>query len=115
MSETRKVKVRLFIKRGTVDKLVRKASKGGGFAQAEVLVTTNFELVVPDQEEQKYWVELCEKKETVGIQILENGKRVYMDGKSIDKDEAHEIIIRLTQTWGTDFEKQHLRDLAIMS
>lgn len=44
---------------------------------------------------------------------LGSGKHVYMDGKSFDKDEAHEIIIRLTQTWGTDFEKQALKDLAL--
>jgi len=104
----------IFIKTGTRDKLLRKATEGGGFIMVEDLVTNNLELTVPDPEDRKYWVELCEKKETVEVMRLESGKVVYINGKSIDRDEAHEIIIRLTQTWGTDFEKQHLRDLAIM-
>lgn len=49
----------------------------------------------------------------VPVLTLGNGKHVYMDGTSFGKDEAHEIIIRLTQTWGTDFEKQKLKDLAL--
>jgi len=48
------------------------------------------------------------------IDILGNGKRIYIDGNGINRDEAHEIIIRLTKTWGTDFEKQELKDLALM-
>lgn len=51
--------MRLFIKVGTKDKLVHKLEEGGGFVMAEVMVTTNFELMVPDPEEWKYWVELC--------------------------------------------------------
>jgi len=31
----------------------------------------------------------------------------------LERDEAHEIIIKLTGTWGTDFEKQELKDLAL--
>lgn len=49
------------------------------------------------------------------IKILElsNGKKVYIQGKSITRDEAHEIIIKLTETWGTDFEKRELKDAAL--
>lgn len=49
------------------------------------------------------------------IEILElsNGKVVHIDGNEITQDEAHEIIIKLTEAWGTDFEKQELRDMAI--
>lgn len=104
----------IFIKTGTRDKLARKANEGGGFIMVEVLVTNNLELTVPDPEDRKYWVEVTEKKDMVEVMRLESGKAVYINGKGIDTDEAHEIIIRLTQTWGTDFEKQHLRDLAIM-
>ena len=45
---------------------------------------------------------------------LSNGKKVYISGREITTDEAHEIIIRLTETWGTDFEKRELRNLAIV-
>ena len=51
--------MRLFIKLGTKDKLVHKLKEGGGFVMAEVMVVTDFELMVPDPEERKYWVELC--------------------------------------------------------
>lgn len=44
---------------------------------------------------------------------LSNGKAVYIEGKEITRDEAHEIIIRLTGTWGTDFEKEELCDMAL--
>ncbi|MBA7602296.1 hypothetical protein ES703_09384 [subsurface metagenome] len=50
--------MRLFIKVGTKDKLVRKSEEGGGFVMAEVMITTDFELMVPDPEERKYWLEL---------------------------------------------------------
>lgn len=50
--------MRLFIKLGTKDKLVHKLEEGGGFVMAEVMVTTDFELMVPDPGERKYWVEL---------------------------------------------------------
>lgn len=49
----------------------------------------------------------------VEILRLSNGKAVRIDGKSLTRDEAHEIIIRLTGTWGTDFEKQELCDMAL--
>lgn len=45
---------------------------------------------------------------------LSDGKKVYISGREITRAEAHEIIIRLTETWGTDFEKQDLRDRAIV-
>uniref|UniRef100_A0A6M3X4X2 Uncharacterized protein n=1 Tax=viral metagenome TaxID=1070528 RepID=A0A6M3X4X2_9ZZZZ len=45
---------------------------------------------------------------------LSNGKAVHIDGNEITRDEAHEIIIGLTEVWGTDFEKQELRDRAIV-
>lgn len=35
------------------------------------------------------------------------------DGKELTRDEAHEIIIQLIGTWGTDFEKQELCDMAL--
>lgn len=44
---------------------------------------------------------------------LSNGKAIHIDGNEITRDEAHEIIIRLTGTWGTDFEKQELKDAAL--
>jgi len=44
---------------------------------------------------------------------LENGKRVFIEGNSFHRDEAHEIIILLAETWGTDFEKQELKDKAL--
>ena len=44
------------------------------------------------------------------ILTLSNDKNVYIDGNSIDNDEAHKIIVSLTQTWGNDFEKQELTD-----
>jgi len=49
------------------------------------------------------------------IKILElsSGKKVYIQGKEITRDEAHEIVVKLTGTWGTDFEKQELRDAAL--
>lgn len=49
----------------------------------------------------------------IEILRLENGKSVQMDGSSLDRDEAHEIVIKLTETWGTDFEKQELCDKAL--
>ncbi|GAI54747.1 unnamed protein product, partial [marine sediment metagenome] len=53
------------------------------------------------------------RQKVIKILELEGGKKVYIQGKSITTDEAHEIIIRLTGTWGTDFEKQELRDAAL--
>ena len=49
------------------------------------------------------------------IKILQlmNGKWIYIQGKEITMDEAHEIIIMLTETWGNDFEKQELKDMAL--
>lgn len=44
---------------------------------------------------------------------LSNGKIVYIQGKGISRDEAHELIIALINTWGTDFQKQELRDKAL--
>lgn len=49
--------MRLFIKRGTQDKLMNQAKDGGGFQTIEVLVTNNFELTVPEPE-RPYWIEL---------------------------------------------------------
>lgn len=49
----------------------------------------------------------------IEILRLRNGKAVHIDGKELTRDEAHEIIIRLTGTWGTDFEKQELCDMAL--
>ena len=42
-----------------------------------------------------------------------NGKAVHIDGNELTRDEAHEIIISLTGTWGTDFQKQALCDMAL--
>lgn len=44
---------------------------------------------------------------------LSNGKAICIEGEEFTRDEAHEIIIKLTETWGTDFEKQKLRDAAL--
>jgi len=49
--------MRLFIKRGTQDKLMNQAKDGGGFQSIEVMVTNNFELTVPETE-RKDWIEL---------------------------------------------------------
>ena len=49
--------MRLFIKRGTQDKLMNQAKDGGGFQTIEVLVANNFELAVPEWE-RKDWIEL---------------------------------------------------------
>lgn len=49
----------------------------------------------------------------VVIVELSDGKKVYISGRGITQGEAHEIIIRLTETWGTDFEKQELKDMAL--
>jgi len=44
---------------------------------------------------------------------LGNGKSVYIDGDGITMEEAQEIIIKLTGTWGNDFQKQELCDMAL--
>lgn len=49
----------------------------------------------------------------VTILTLGSGKQVQMEGESITTEEAQEIIIRLTQVWGNDFDKKHLRDLTL--
>ena len=49
----------------------------------------------------------------IKILTLSNGKAVYIDGNEFTRDEAHEIIIKLTGTWGNDFEKRELKDLAL--
>lgn len=49
----------------------------------------------------------------IPIVILDNNKKVYIQGKEITTEEAHEIIIRLTKTWGNDFEKRELKDLVL--
>jgi len=49
--------MRLFIKVGRRDKLINLAKEGGGFQTIEVLVTSNFELTVPEPE-RPYWIEL---------------------------------------------------------
>ncbi len=49
----------------------------------------------------------------IKILTLSNGKAVYIQGKELTTDEAHEIIISLTATWGNDFEKQELKDAAL--
>lgn len=49
----------------------------------------------------------------IEILKLSNGKAIHIGGNELTCDEAHEIIIRLTGTWGTDFEKQELCDMAL--
>ena len=61
--------MRLFIKVGGRDKLVHKAKEGGGFQMVEVMVTRDFELMVPDPEERKYWVELYPSWDTQTIKV----------------------------------------------
>lgn len=53
------------------------------------------------------------KDDILLILTLSNGKNVKIDGNSFNRDEAHEIIIKLTELWGTDFEKAALCDLAL--
>lgn len=61
--------MRLFIKLGTKNKLVRKSEEGGGFVMAEVMITTDFELMVPDPEERKYWLELYPSWDTQTLKV----------------------------------------------
>ena len=49
--------MRLFIKVGSRDKLINLVKEGGGFQTVEVMVTSNFELTVPEPE-RPYWIEL---------------------------------------------------------
>ena len=49
----------------------------------------------------------------IKILRLSNGKAVYIAGKELTTEEAHEIIIKLTGVWGNDFEKQELKDMAL--
>lgn len=49
----------------------------------------------------------------IEILRLSNGKTVHIDGNEFTRDEAHEIIIELTGTWGNNFEKRELKDLAL--
>ena len=49
------------------------------------------------------------------IMRLANEKVVYIDGKMFSRDEAQEIIIRLTKTWGNDFQKRALREMVVRS
>ena len=41
---------------------------------------------------------------------LSNGKQVNIDGNEITGKEAIEIATNLTKTWGTDFDKDELRE-----
>jgi len=49
--------MRLFIKVGSRDKLFNLVKEGGGFQTVEVMVTSDFELAVPEPE-RPYWIEL---------------------------------------------------------
>ena len=49
--------MRLFIKAGSRDKLINLVKEGGGFQTVEVMVTSDFELTVPEPE-RPYWIEL---------------------------------------------------------
>lgn len=49
--------MRLFIKVGSRDKLINLVKEGGGFQTVEVMVTSDFELTVPEPE-RPYWIEL---------------------------------------------------------
>lgn len=49
--------MRVFIRVGSRDKILRKAKEGGGFETVEVLVTNDFELTVTEAE-RPYWVEI---------------------------------------------------------
>ena len=60
--------MRLFIKRGTQDKLMNQAKDGGGFQTIEVLVTNNFELTVPEPE-RPYWIELYPGWDYLAIKV----------------------------------------------
>jgi len=45
---------------------------------------------------------------------LESGKAIYIDDGGITRDEAHEIIVSLTEIWGNDIEKEELKDRILM-
>ena len=66
--------MRLFIKVGGRNKLISKARDGGGFQTVEVMVTNDFELMVPEPE-RPYWVELYPSwdTQTLKIKALEGG------------------------------------------
>ena len=66
--------LRYFIKVGARDKLLQKAKEGGGFQTVEVMVTNDFELMVPEPE-RPYWVELYPSwdTQTLKINALEGG------------------------------------------
>ncbi len=49
--------IRYFIKVGGRDKILQKAKDGGGFQTVEVMVTSNYEMAVPEPE-RPYWVEI---------------------------------------------------------
>lgn len=51
--------------------------------------------------------------ETKMMEILElsNGKAVYIDSKEFTRDEAHEIIIKLTGIWGTEILRSEIQPL----
>ena len=52
--------MRLFIKVGSRDKLINLVKEGGGFQTVEVMVTNDFELMVPEPE-RRCWMELYPK------------------------------------------------------
>lgn len=49
--------MRLFIKVGSRDKLINLIKGGGGFQTVEVMVTSDFELMVPEPD-RPYWIEI---------------------------------------------------------
>jgi len=46
----------------------------------------------------------------IEILRLDNGKAVHIDGNEITAKEAIEIATKLTKTWGTDLDKDELRE-----
>ena len=66
--------IRYFIKVGGRDKLLNKIREGGGFQTVEVLVTSNYELVVTEPE-RPYWVEIYPswKEKTLHLNGFELG------------------------------------------
>ncbi|KKK88820.1 hypothetical protein LCGC14_2739320 [marine sediment metagenome] len=54
-----------------------------------------------------------ELPEMISILELSTGKALYLTGGELTRDDAHEAIVRLTEIWGTDFEKQGIKDKAL--
>ena len=83
--------MRLFIKKGTQEKLVNQAKDGGGFQTIEVLVTNNFELTLPETE-RPCWIELYPswEEKTLHLNCFELG---VLTGLLIQADDRTRLAL----------------------